>query len=82
MKKHLLSVLCLLPLCAGCPTLGKATHPQAPIDAAAVAPLWNSVLVRYNTLVEQHVDSPTKETWLLDSELLQSILDKAVNQLE
>jgi hypothetical protein len=75
-----LALACILPLCAGCPSLGSATQPKAPIDAEAVAPLWNVVLLRYTDLAKEHVPPPLLDSWLLDAELLQSILDSALNE--
>jgi hypothetical protein len=74
--KKLLSIPALL-LLAGCPSLSKAAEPTAPIDAAAVAPLWSIVLDRHDEMIDS---GGHPEVWKLDSDMLRAILDKALGK--
>lgn len=72
MKKLILIIVFSLAACV-------ALRATAPIDAVNVAPLWTIVLERYESLVEDADMTPEKkEAWLLDAELLRSILDAAL----
>ena len=75
MKKYF-SILAL-PLLAACPSM--PLKPDTPIDANAVAPLWNQVLGHYDELVREHVPAtdPRFETYMLDAELLRNVLREA-----